>query len=216
VSTAKRADAHRDPCAHVAPSPAYGARAGLYRSRRAHSPSTEPRGRAVPHREPSLRCIATANDAYACRAATDPRRRAALLRHAGIRRFPPTLTMFSACFRLVFEKGLLPATPRTHHSHHTRVCIITTSNLTVAPCSVPNYVTVWRANCNAAPSPCAMPPSRERLTGPSRALQAAPLRRHDTFCGCALSWGDCTFPLRCVHSGLGPVGTDLIIDGSAK
>ena len=24
--------------------------------------------------------------------------------------------------------------------------------------------------------------------------------------------GDCTFPLRCVHSGLGPVWTDLIID----
>ena len=52
-----------------------GARAGLYRSRRARSPSTERRGSTVALREPSLRCVATANDA--CRAATDPRRRAA-------------------------------------------------------------------------------------------------------------------------------------------
>ena len=69
------------------PVPRYGAVSGRYRSRRARSPSTERRGRAVPHREPSLRCVATAK--RACRAATD----AVKTRRVAEMRFSP---MFAA------------------------------------------------------------------------------------------------------------------------
>jgi hypothetical protein len=74
----------------------YGARAGLYRSRCARSPSTERRGRTVPHRVPSLRRVATAK--RASRGATDPvntrprrfRRteiRSPVLAHVSLRKF---------------------------------------------------------------------------------------------------------------------------------
>jgi hypothetical protein len=53
----------------------YGARCGPCRAQRCPSPSTERHGSAFAPREPSLRCVPTANDA--CRAATNPRRRAA-------------------------------------------------------------------------------------------------------------------------------------------
>ena len=68
--------------ASARPAARYGARCGpagqhtaLPRATRGASPSTARRGRTFSHREPSLRCVATAN--HASRGATDPESRAA-------------------------------------------------------------------------------------------------------------------------------------------
>ena len=78
----------RPPATLHSPVPRYGALSGLYGPTQARSPSTERRGRAFLHREPSLRCVATAK--RASRAATDAWRRAAPLRRTEIRPFSPT------------------------------------------------------------------------------------------------------------------------------
>ena len=73
-----------------------GARCGPCRAQRCPSPSTERHGSAFAPREPSLRCVATANDA--CRAATDPRRRAAPLRRTEIAAVSPRFGHVSPMF----------------------------------------------------------------------------------------------------------------------